>query len=958
MTHKSPLALGFALVFCFGLANPAHAQSPCQSPSQCQSLAEPLKTVIPVFLNVATGDITVGTTTYPGGNPGVHLLALNRKPDNNHLDSPDLVGNQTFTDAGSANTFLQNALNDTQNHDTLLILNAVGNYGFGLSQIAKNLEQFGSATDIEGVSTAIPFVFVGNGGLNVAGAHQSGYSNQNMSGYLATDYNGNYTFIQTDYVKYDLIVNGEGTGQDGTISIGANSYTVAGSGKLPICTGSNGFHVVAVNREVPGNVIGNESYCTAQSDSEITHLITDLSNLVGSESNLVLIASFGHPIPSNWGFDLDGDARIFPLARLIAELGGYWETMVYLTPNDTFSLVGATAPPAGTPGARKRARESSSVYPDNRTGELHGVLARGLRGSWYSPLNADYKGLANLGLYEILGLPPTSFPHPANAAELTAFQQIATQLCGSGCNPRNQYADTNIDIGNYLNQLESMQDPQNGNCSNPTNSGTSVCNMRQQLITEFKYVSDIRLFNQNLQTVWAGSGTLSVTSMLGAYNTIENSVQAPTSNAASSIIEPLYNAFLSLGSLASDVGPIFGVVDTGFNLATSLVTDQNGNPTSTLTTTVGQLQRQAGDHFTAELQTLGTQFNFIYQDWGRMSALGTNLAGATQGSAWFWDGDTTTANILKAMNPSILRSYYQSLMPAAYAIGSYVPQCYQCFGFPNWGSTPLWQQPRSYTAFDGDLSTCGGPPFNQDSCSAEPFNFPWYVPYTFPTDTTNPYSALGNGTNTLLADGGWLGIGNLNTPSDPGSYGLYQPPASTLLGYLFTPLSGNPAGLGVYPPEFFEGWSFPRVTCGYSDDGTGNPGPGCNWASATAPPTNLPGLSIGLSIQAGSVARSGTQLGIPLTITNKSSLSTNSVQITHLGVRTVPGSDEIRLESPSLPREIGVLAPGATTTITVHLNVPSEVKKISLTENGTVQIGNLVPYKFSFGQVIFPSSKK
>src|SRR5262249_51693584 len=154
------------------------------------------------------------------------------------------------------------------------------------------------------------FVFVGNGSLNVAGAHQSGYSNQNMSGYLATDYNGNYTFIQTDYVKYDLIVNGTGTGQDGTINIGTNSYTVAGSGKLPVCTGSNGFHVVAVHREVPGNVIGNESYCTAQSDSEITHLITDLSNLVGSESNLVLIASFGHPIPADWNFGTDGDSRI------------------------------------------------------------------------------------------------------------------------------------------------------------------------------------------------------------------------------------------------------------------------------------------------------------------------------------------------------------------------------------------------------------------------------------------------------------------------------------------------------------------------------------------------------------------------------------------------------------------------------------------------------------------------
>jgi hypothetical protein len=385
-------------------------------------------------------------------------------------------------------------------------------------------------------------------------------------------------------------------------------------------------------------------------------------------------------------------------------------------------------------------------------------------------------------------------------------------------------------------------------------------------------------------------------------------------------------------------------------LGTSLVTDTSGNPTSTQLLPITQLETKAGDNFNHQASTLGIQFNFIYQNWERINALGQNLAAATAGSAWFWDGDTTTAQILNAMNPSIARSYYRSLMPAAYAIGSYVPQCYLCIGTANWGQTPLWQQPPSYTVDDPDYPCTG--------CAdkSSPFNYPWYIPYTFPSDSSNPNSAYGKATSTLLADSGWLGISAINTPQDSGSLAIYQPPGSALLIRLFTPVSQN--GLGVYPPEFFEGWSFPRVTCGWSDDGSGDPGPGCPWASATAPPTILPGLSVGLSIQAGSVARSGTQLGIPLTITNKSSVSTNSVQIAHLGIRAVPGSDDVQIESPSLPREIGVLAPGATTTITVHLNVPPEVKKILLTENGTIQIGNLVPYKFSFGQVIFPSSKK
>ncbi|MGA8597666.1 MAG: hypothetical protein WB676_23375 [Bryobacteraceae bacterium] len=821
----------FAIACFFVLATRAYPQS-------TQNTEEPLKAVVRVQLDVASGDITVGATTYPGGNPGMHLLALKRLPDSSHLDKPDLVDNGTFTDATSANAFLESVLGS--NPDALLILNAVGNYDFGLNQIAANLEKFGSASDIEGVSTAIPFVFVGNGGLNVKGAHQSGYSNQNMSGYLAKDSSGNYTFIQTDYVKYDLIVDGSGAGQDGTINIGAKSYTVAGSDKPAACTDSNGFHVVVVDREVPGTLLSNGSYCTAQANSAITRLITDLSNLVGSESNLVFIASFGHPIPSNWNFGTDGDARISPLASLIAELGGYWETMVYLTPNDTFSLVGATAPPAGTPGAWKRGRESSSVYPGHPTGEMHGVLARGLRGNWYSPLNADYSGVANLGLYEVMALPPTNFPHPANAAEVTAFQQIAGALCDpnnpsdpncQNFNPRNDYPDTDIDINNYYSALLSMTDPNGGGaCPQGSTQTTPFCIVRQQLLTEFTYVGDIRDLNQNLGTVWATSGTTTILNMLSVYKTIEASIQAPPSSPAPSLVDPLVNFFLGLGSLLPDVGTLFGVADTAFNLGTSLSTDPSGNPTSTLTTTVAQLQQQAADNFTAQGGTLGTQFNFIYQNWGRISALGTDLAGASAGSAWFWDGDTTTSQVLSAMNPAIQESYYRNMMAATYAIGSYVPFCYLCPGPVNWGYTPLWEQPQSYTVDDPDCPGCG--------VKAQPFNFPWYVPYTFPSDKTNPYSALGNATNTILADGGWLGISQLSTPADSGPNGLYQPPASTILGYLFTPVSlnssGTLAGLGVYLPEFFEGWPFPRVTCGQSDDGSGDPGPGCNWASATA----------------------------------------------------------------------------------------------------------------------------
>ena len=117
----------------------------------------------------------------------------------------------------------------------------------------------------------------------------------------------------------------------------------------------------------------------------------------------------------------------------------------------------------------------------------------------------------------------------------------------------------------------------------------------------------------------------------------------------------------------------------------------------------------------------GNTMQLHLQDWGKVSALGANLAGAQPGSAWYWDGDKTTASVLSAMNPAIKQSYYQSLMAATYAIGSYLPVCYLCPGPANWGKTPIWQQPRSYTVNDPDWPCFG--------CTqrVQPFNFPWYV---------------------------------------------------------------------------------------------------------------------------------------------------------------------------------------------------------------------------------------
>jgi hypothetical protein len=601
------------------------------------------------------------------------------------------------------------------------------------------------------------------------------------------------------------------------------------------------------------------------------------------------------------------------------------------------------------------------VYPDHPTGELHGVLARGLRGNWYSPLNADPSGHANLQFYQILAQQPVPFPHPANAQELAAFQSIGAQLyqkegavCGTPCNVRNSYADTNKDIGgSWLTNLEGLKDSQNDDCTDPKNAAIPFCIVQQQLETEFAYVGGIRLLNQNLDTLWTANGTNITSTFNSAYATVSATLPTPPAPVPS-LMGPFVNFFLGLASAIPEVGTVFGLADTVFNFATSLTTDQNGNAGTSLTFAAGDLQKQTAQQFSAQATARGTQFDFIYQDWGKISALGSVLAEAQQGSPWYWNGSATTGQILTDMIPSISQAAYKSLMSTVYAIGSYYPVCNLCPGPVNWGGTPIWQQPQAYTVDDPDGPF---PPGAVDK--AQPFNYPWYPPYTFPSDTSNTTQSATQATATLLAADAWLGISLNTAPSDSGSNGLYEPPGSSVLTYLFTPQSQG--GLGVYRPAFFEGWPLGHVTCAWSDDGDGDPGPGCNWSSAAPPPEAIEGpltsLAVGVTKSPRKFAVPG-QIRVPLAYSNNGTVAIRSVVINHISVRTLAGSGKATLVGPDTPIKTGSINPGTWSPVTLRLKVPPTIKKLEVIEEGTINNGELAPPRFSNGQVVFPQKQQ
>jgi hypothetical protein len=932
---------------------------------------EPLHTVIPVHLDPATGDIKVGRTTYYGTNPGLHLLALKRQPDADPAlwDTAVVIQDQVFTDPTSANAFLQSVLANTK--DAFLIANGVGNYGVAVNAIAKNLELFGGQIDLEAIGGAIPFIFIGNGGLNKGNARQRGYSTVPIDGYLALDASGkNYTFIQTDYVRYDIT-------PDGTITIGGTAYTAADSFRNGGCDVSNSFRLVIVDRETL-KPSANNSYCTAGSDqnNQIGWFIGDLSGVVSNESLLVFIGTNGHPIPADWNFGTDGDGRFYPLAQEIAKLGGYFETIVYLTPNDTYSLVGAAAPPSYVSRPRSRARESSTVYPGQPTGELHGVLARG-RGNWYSPLNADFSGTANLDLYDKVlaqvpvqpgNTPEATFPqYAAGSDQASAFTIITTQICQAenvpdctNFNPRSNYHDTDISIGSYLTDLGDIKGPGGVDCSQPANGGLPFCEVWQQLSAEFHYVVDIRKLATNLSTLGTISGVNSLYDLIDTWQTVQGTMPTPAQASAPSLVSPIVNLVLGLASAApTPLAPLFGIADTFFNFGGSLTTDQNGNQQASLALPVANLANQAQATFIAQLSTIGTQFDLIYQNWQMMKPLGQFLGSGQP--AWAWDA-STPGQISLAMEPAVKLSMYRNLMSAVYAIGAYVPNTsFNCYGNgpnPVWGQTPLWQQPRSYVVLDTNYN-CGNA---GNTPAVQPFAPPSaavYIPYTYPTDSANPF-ANDPHSATLLADGSWLAISLQTSPYDSGPNAHYDPPNPQLLSTLFTPVGqtspeGQP-GLGLYRPALFEDWPLPRVTCGLSFgdyNGYSYTG-GCNWSAAAAPLEAVPEPVARVSIAAAPVSRQGTRLIVELTIHNSGTKDITSAAIRKIALRTLQGAHDATIVAPALPIQIGTLAPGKMTTIFLTVDAPRSVNKLLLAEIGTAQTGESSPYKFSLGQVISP----
>ena len=110
-----------------------------------------------------------------------------------------------------------------------------------------------------------------------------------------------------------------------------------------------------------------------------------------------------------------------------------------------------------------------------------------------------------------------------------------------------------------------------------------------------------------------------------------------------------------------------------------------------------------------------------------------------------------------------------------------------------------------------------------------------------------------------------------------------------------------------------------------------------NVGSATANVT----VVVGRPRLSGMVTRVSTPAAgvrdVELVLTNTGDGHARDLRVNQILLRTLSGSGAVTLASPSLPVMIGSLDVGASTTVTLRLNVPATVTRFSITENGALK---------------------
>jgi len=88
---------------------------------------------------------------------------------------------------------------------------------------------------------------------------------------------------------------------------------------------------------------------------------------------------------------------------------------------------------------------------------------------------------------------------------------------------------------------------------------------------------------------------------------------------------------------------------------------------------------------------------------------------------------------------------------------------------------------------------------------------------------------------------------------------------------------------------------------------------------------------------------------------NKGTASAHNVMLTRFSIKILAGAGQVSYLGTT-PVIVGSIAPGASTSLTLSFKIPAAVKKVSISEEGTLENGNNLIERFSLGQAVYINS--
>lgn len=96
------------------------------------------------------------------------------------------------------------------------------------------------------------------------------------------------------------------------------------------------------------------------------------------------------------------------------------------------------------------------------------------------------------------------------------------------------------------------------------------------------------------------------------------------------------------------------------------------------------------------------------------------------------------------------------------------------------------------------------------------------------------------------------------------------------------------------------------------------------------------------------------QWQVSLNVANTGSDSASGITLSEIALRTIVGDGSASIVSPAAPVNVGNLSAGEQTSVPLVISVPASVKKLSITETGTLQASDGSHPSFSSAQVMYP----